>query len=959
MSKLGVVTALPLLLLLIQSGQNYSVPLSGHWSLSDGNSIVRFSLTSTGTDVYSVLYETGSIGDPLRGYGDKELRYISYKNWTFSHHFRIDYPEVLKSTSLEIDEVDTFCCVYLNSHLLTCTENSFIHTVLPIDSVLRYGWNFLQFVFKSTPLMAKENYRRLSPNPPLPACWPDIFRGECYVNAVRTTQASFGWDWGPAFPIQGFWKLPFLRFGEVWLGDEMRFFPVMIERNWKAFVSVAVLRSSSSVMADRNVCIYVKLGGGLMFQWAAQCISPRHGETDVWLELELASNATVRPWWPLGVQTGPYLYVLRVQLRNHLGDRLIDRKSFWVGFREVKLVQEDVKVKGRSYGKTFFFRINGEALFVRGSNWIPTRLFAGGRAEAAAVEAYLLQSAARAGVQMLRVWGGGRYEARRFYDLASRLGIMLWHDMMFACAMYKKPPSGEVDSVETEVRQQVRRLHHHPAVVVWATNNEVEVAAAQHWYGPRTNKQEYRRRFLDSVAVIAMQSETAPASGTGYIPRRVLLSSPSNADASNNPYGIDSNPQDPLAGDVHFYSYYADLWDECTYPVTRFTSEYGIMSLPGPLAWFRSLDNSSSRLDDWMIRGHLMMHRLHKTDGIDILQRLIREKFGEPKLGQTEEETYTIWAYLTQLYQAVAYKTHINLLERHQCTIYTDVPKDSCAGVWTGQGRSMGHLYWQLNDVWAAPTWSTIDAAGQWKIAHYLAIRGTAPITHPIGRAVMSKIGDRVLINWTPPINPLADDRIRLSVVCSPILAFTPQPQVLFQSTDNIGPWKPNGCPLEVTSFTVKWLLSRCPSGVLTTIIENAVEQTRDTVLLLTPKEMAYQWPVTAGSVLVTSVRRVNACSVGGPSPPFQWDQVFELQLRAKSPEIFVWLVIDPYTNLDGWFSTNAFNMLTCSEHSLCYYMKGRVPIFEKLLRKAIRIYTLASIASDRRPYNQSDVNPR
>ncbi|CDS40323.1 beta mannosidase [Echinococcus multilocularis] len=948
MSELQVVTALPLLLLLVQPGQNYSVPLSGRWTLSDGDGIVHFNLTSTGTDAYSVLQEIGIISDPLSGYGDKELRYISYKNWTFSHYFRVEYPKVLKTTSLELNELDTFCCIYLNNRLLACTENSFIRTILPIDSVLCRGWNFLQLVFKPTPLMAKEAYQKLSPNPPLPACWPDIFRGECYVNAVRTTQAAFGWDWGPAFPIQGFWKLPFLRFDEVWLGDGLRFFPVMIKRGWKATVSVEVLRSSSIVRTDQCVCIYVKLGGGLMHEWTERCISPRHRETNVWLELPLASNATVRPWWPLGVQAGPHLYALKVQLRNPLGGPPIDRKSFWVGFREVKLIQDDVKVEERGYGKTFFFRINGEPLFVRGSNWIPARLFAGGGTDAVVMEAHLLQSAALGGVQMLRVWGGGRYEARRFYDLASRLGIMLWHDMMFACAMYKKPPSGEVDSAETEVRQQVRRLHHHPAIVVWATNNEVEVAAAQHWYGPKIDKQEYRRRFLDSIATIAMRSEIPTVQSPGYIPRRVLLSSPSNAESSTDPYGIDLNPQDPLSGDVHFYSYYEDLWDECTYPVTRFTSEYGIMSLPGPLAWLRSLDNSSSRPDDWMIRGQLMMHRLHKTDGIDILQRFIREKFGEPKVGQSKEETYTIWTYLTQLYQAIAYKTHINLLERHQCTIFTGVPNDSWDCISTGQGRSMGHLYWQLNDVWAAPTWSTIDVAGQWKIAHYLAIRGTASITHPIGRAVVSRVRNRVLVNWVPPINPPTDNRIRLSVVCSSILSFVPQPKVLFQSGDNFGPWKPNGCPLEVTNFTMKWLLSSCPSGVLTTVIENAVEQTNDTVLLLTPKEMAHQWPATAGSVSVTSVRRVNTTPPEIPSPPFRWDQAFEVKLRAKSPEIFVWLVIDPYINLDGWFSNSAFNMLTCEEHSLYYYIKGRIPVFEKRLWKAIRIYTLASIASSR-----------
>ena len=102
--------------------------------------------------------------------------------------------------------------------------------------------------------------------------------------------------------------------------------------------------------------------------------------------------------------------------------------------------QDDVKIEGKDYGKTFFFRINGEELFIRGSNWIPATLFAG---RGMKTKAELLHSAARGGVQMLRVWGGGRYEDRRFYDLAGRLGIMVWQDMMFACAMYKKPPKGE------------------------------------------------------------------------------------------------------------------------------------------------------------------------------------------------------------------------------------------------------------------------------------------------------------------------------------------------------------------------------------------------------------------------------------------------------------------------------------------------------------------------------------
>ncbi|VUZ56170.1 unnamed protein product, partial [Hymenolepis diminuta] len=441
---------------------------------------------------------------------------------------------------------------------------------------------------------------------------------------------------------------------------------------------------------------------------------------------------------------------------------------------------EDVKVNNQSHGKTFFFRINGVPIFVRGSNWIPSTFFPPRKDSQGKLrtvrDSELLYSAVGAGIQMLRVWGGGRYEDRRFYDLASQIGIMIWQDMMFACAMYKKPADGEPDSVETEIRQQVRRLHHHPAIVIWATNNEVEVAAAQSWYGPGTDKLEYRRRFKDSIAKIVEENEAPSGQAVDYIPRKVLLSSPGNGDASKDPYGIDPNPQDPLAGDVHFYSYVDDLWDECTYPVTRFTSEYGIMSLPGPLAWLRSLDKNQSHPDDWNIYGAMMLHRLHKKDGIEILRKYVFEKFGEPRGGATSVENYIIWTYLTQLYQAVAYKTHINHLERHRCTISNGTPSDDCSNVWKGQGNSMGHLYWQLNDIWAAPTWSTIDVAGQWKIAHYLAIRGTSTITHPIGRIIVSHIRDQVLINWVPPIKPSIKSAITIRILCPSIASFDQLP---------------------------------------------------------------------------------------------------------------------------------------------------------------------------------------
>nr|CUU00289.1 hypothetical transcript [Hymenolepis microstoma] len=291
--------------------------------------------------------------------------------------------------------------------------------------------------------MARSAYQKLAPNPPPPRCWPSVFNGECFINAVRTTQASFGWDWGPAFPIQGFWKTPSLRFNVFWLGDGLRFFPTLEGTIWRAAVSVEIIGGKPGSM----VRVSVKIGSGLMKNWEKRCVLIKRNVTDVWMELPLNGNLPVVPWWPIGVHSGPKLYSLMVQLRDDWGGHLLDSRLFRVGFRQVELIQEDVKVDGQNFGKTFFFRINRVPIFVRGSNWIPSTPFPSQKnhqGDSRTVrDSELLYSAARSGIQMLRVWGGGRYEDRRFYDLASQIGIMIWQDMMFACAMYKKPADGE------------------------------------------------------------------------------------------------------------------------------------------------------------------------------------------------------------------------------------------------------------------------------------------------------------------------------------------------------------------------------------------------------------------------------------------------------------------------------------------------------------------------------------
>jgi beta-mannosidase len=201
-------------------------------------------------------------------------------------------------------------------------------------------------------------------------------------------------------------------------------------------------------------------------------------------------NEHVQLWWPNGHGDQP-LYALVVSNNNQtVGLRLI-------GFRTVELVQN-------SYGPgingtSFYFRINSRPIFAKGSNWIPPDAFQ----ERVSNERLdrLLASAQLAGMNMLRIWGGGLYERDYFYEVADRLGIMLWHDFMFACSLYVSsslfPNSDGVEcklhfrymfrypvddaflsNVRNEVLYQVQRLQSHPSIVIWSGNNENEMILA-------------------------------------------------------------------------------------------------------------------------------------------------------------------------------------------------------------------------------------------------------------------------------------------------------------------------------------------------------------------------------------------------------------------------------------------------------------------------------------------------
>ena len=298
----------------------------------------------------------------------------------------------------------------------------------------------------------------------------------------------------------------------------------------------------------------------------------------------------------------------------------------------------------------------------------------------------LLGDAVAANMNMVRVWGGGFYEQDAFYDCCERLGLLVWHDLMFACALY---PSHRdfIEDIRPEVDYQVRRLQSYGCIALWCGDNEV-IGAIDWFEVSRNNRDQYLvnydrlNRVLDEVV-----AEADPQ-------RTFWPSSPCNGELDFGDAWHDDN-----RGDMHFW----DVWHEgrsfsaYTAIQPRFCSEFGYQSFPS-LELIESITEPGDRnVTSPVLEAH------QKNPGgnsriVEMFTRYFRFPVG-----------FDQFLYLSQVQQALAIKTAVE---------YWRSLRPHC----------MGTLYWQLNDTWPVASWSSLEYGGRWKQLHYHARRFYQPI---------------------------------------------------------------------------------------------------------------------------------------------------------------------------------------------------------------------------------------
>jgi beta-mannosidase len=377
-------------------------------------------------------------------------------------------------------------------------------------------------------------------------------------------------------------------------------------------------------------------------------------------------------WWTNGLGDAT-LNPFEISLLQNKA--ILHSKKLNIGLRTIELVQEKDAI-----GKSFYFKLNGIPVFMKGANYIPPDSFLPRATDS--VYKNIVKNAVVSNMNMIRVWGGGVYADDIFYDECDKNGILVWQDFMFACAMY--PGDDDfLQNVKKEVIDNVNRLQNHPSIALWCGNNEND----EGWKNWGWQKQ-YQYSKSDSTNIWNDYKKLFHE----LIPQTLdsLLSKNENRYWPSSPSIGWGKKESLLEGDSHYWGVWwgKEPFEIYEKKVGRFMSEYGFQGMPN-LETFQSFANNEDlNLNSEAVKNH----QKHAT-GYQTINEYMARDFHVPK-------SFNDYIYVSQLLQADGMKTAIEAHRR---------AKPNC----------MGTLFWQLNDCWPVTSWSSVDYFGRWKAFHY------------------------------------------------------------------------------------------------------------------------------------------------------------------------------------------------------------------------------------------------
>lgn len=761
------------------------VNLGGAWRMREADSETWHSAHVPGS-VYADLMADGTMPDPFWRENELDAFERMKKDYVYQRTFTVSEAQLAHAhVELVCEGLDTLAHVSLNGREIAFADNMHITWVWDVKEQLHAGENTLEIRFDS-PILYCAKKAEEAPG------WESSDATPGFRH-LRKAHCMFGWDWGPRLPDAGIWRPIFLR---TW--DTARLEnALMLQAHHDGVVDVTIRPEIAGESA-----------------WSAEITAP-DGEVLTLPETTATEQviAIQNPqlWWPNGLGKQP-LY--RVTVRLATGDTRMWR----IGLRTMTVSREKDE-----WGEEFCHVVNGMKVFAMGADYIPEdNILARVTPERTR---RLLEDCKAANFNAIRVWGGGYYPDDAFYDICDELGLLVWQDLMYACAFYDLTPDFE-RSIRVETQQNVARLRHHASLALICGNNEMEMFMAgansalinhRTWEFVPT----YPHHITDYVKMFeyilpAIVKETAPQ--TYWWP--ASPSSGGNFDAPNDENRGDNHYWDVWHGEKPFTEYRKFFF--------RYASEFGFQSFP----CLKSVKQFTLPDDRNIFSRVMERHQRNQAANGKILSYL-SQTFRYPN-------SFDDLLYASQLMQAEAIRYGVEHWRRNR-------------------GRCMGAIIWQLNDIWPVASWASIDYYGRWKALHYAAKRFFAPVM--ISAEEEGELSQNPKINEYHPA-PL-EKSFRLNV-CNETLRDVTGEVVWALRTPDGAIVRQNQQTLTIPAMSAKWLDKvDCADASLTghyvsfALVVDDVAVSEGTCIFCAPKHFEFVNPrltvETRGDTLVVT----------------------------------------------------------------------------------------------------------